>query len=40
MLAQEGTAITVSILQRLAELISSGRRPQGDTAIPLIRTDA
>jgi hypothetical protein len=40
MLAGEGTAVTVSILQRLAALISSGRGPQGDGAISLTRSDA
>lgn len=40
MLAGEGTAVTVSILQRLAELISSGRRPPSDGGISLTRTDA
>jgi hypothetical protein len=40
MLAGEGTAVTVSILQRLAALISSGRSPPGDGAISLTRGDA
>jgi hypothetical protein len=40
LLAAEGTAVAVSILNRLAERISSGERPQGDEAIPLTRFDA
>lgn len=40
MLAGAGTAVTVSVLRRLTDLISSGRRPPGDGAISLSRTDA
>lgn len=40
MLAGEGTAVTVAILRRLAELISSGRRPPGEGGISLTRPDA
>lgn len=40
MLAGAGTAVTVSVLHRLAELISSGRRPPGEGAISLSRPDA
>jgi hypothetical protein len=40
MLAGEGTAVTVAILRRLAELISCGRRPPEAGAISLTRPDA
>jgi hypothetical protein len=40
MLAGAGTAVTVSVLRRLTELVSCGRRPPGDGAISLSRPDA